>query len=88
MLNKKGETITETLISVVIIAIAFIALQTSIVAAARVNKKANGLIRNFDISKESTNTDWYVSIIRTDSNDTKNVARIKKSAGENGYYYY
>ena len=88
MLNKKGETITETLISVVIVAIAFIALQTSIIAAGRVNKKANGLIRNFDIRQNATNTNWHLSIKHNDGSVSGNVVTIKKSSGEDGYYFY
>lgn len=39
-MNKKGETITEALVSTLIIAIVFVGMNSAIMASSRINNKA------------------------------------------------
>lgn len=88
LLSNHGETITESLISVVIIAIAFVALQASVMASARVNAKANALIKNFEISNNPEQAQGYsVKVQHSDGNsDSVNVPVYWSK--DNYYYYY
>ena len=88
----KGETLGEVLISIIVLSLCFIILQTSIVASNRMNKQSKDAVKGFKIPEEPTNADAY---------ENKNVY-IKNSAGqvvaefigkaiyhtEDGYYYY
>lgn len=49
--SKKGETITETLVSMMIAALAMMILAGSIVSAAKVNKKIKYLDTDFKVSE-------------------------------------
>ena len=88
----KGETLVEVLISIIVLSLCFIILQTSIVASNRMNKQSKDAVKVFKIPEDPTNPDAY---------ENKNVY-IKNSAGkvvaefigkaiyhtEDGYYYY
>ncbi len=85
--NTHGETIVEALISVLLVALCFVALEGSIVASGRVNSKAKGQIQNFTIS-ESDGVDSSASVsIKRGTEKTKTSIQVKKSS-EGTYYYY
>lgn len=81
--NIKGETIVETLIAILIVAVCFIMLQTSIVTAAKINKSASeeNTPYNRDIASEDN-----TCIITIGSNIVNNVKCYITKDGE--YYYY
>lgn len=88
MKNQSGETIAETLVAVLISAVCFVGLQTSIVAAARINKQAENQIKSFEIEgSQPAGTSGKVEIVRgTVSTPVDNI-RVKYSKDKNYYYY-
>lgn len=88
-LNKKGETIVETLAAILIVAVCFLMLQTSIVTAAKINKSSSE--ENVPYNKEgATNLDaCFITITRSSNSDLKDdIASCYKTTDENGGYYY
>lgn len=90
MRNTSGETIIETLVSVLITAVCFIGLQTSIVAAARINKQAENQIKTFNMekSKSLTGTNGSGSVVIRRGTEDKAVNDITVKVTEDGSYYY
>lgn len=83
-MNHKGETIVESLISVLIIVICFVALQSSILASARVNNKAKQINLPFQ-NNGTLDSSLHVTIER---NGSKTNTDIKVYKEDTGYYYY
>lgn len=86
LINKKGETIVEVLVSVLIVALCFVMLQVSIVSSAKINKKS--MDENAPFSQSGVvNQNIEVNITRsyTASKSYLNVQGYKTS---DGYYYY
>ena len=85
--NTHGETIVEALVSVLIVALCFVALQGSIVASAKVNSQAKEMIRNFTISDSDTVDSSASVTIKRNSGSTKTNIQVKKSQDGNYYYF-
>ena len=86
MKNNKGETIVEALVSILLIALCFVALQTSIIASGKINAGAKEMIKSFVISDNDEIVDNASITIKRNSGSTKINIDVKKTA--NGYYYY
>lgn len=86
LLNNKGESIIEVLVSLLIAALCILMLQGSIVTAAKINKKTQDDITPFYIgdSKSSSAFDT-VTITRGTRSYSQSVKGYKTSGG---YYYY
>lgn len=56
LLNKKGETIVETLAAILIVALCFVMLQNSIVTAAKINNSTENNQKSFVVSTKSRDT--------------------------------
>lgn len=84
-MNQKGETIVESLISVLIIVICFVALQSSILASAKVNQKAKEINTPFQ-NNGTLDTNLKVSIVRN-GNKTVTDCNVYQEK-DTGYYYY
>ena len=84
-MNHKGETIVESLISVLIIVICFVALQSSIIASARVNNKAKQINQPFQ-NNGKLDSSLHVTIERNGSKTNTNIGVYKEE--DTGYYYY
>ena len=83
--NNKGETIVETLVSMLIVSLSFIMLSGGIVAAAKVNKAARELNKEFnqDVPDGTySGANFSLSINGVIYND----ATPHKT--QSGYYYY
>lgn len=80
LINNHGESLIETLVSLLIIALCILMLQGSIVTAAKVNNKNRINIKPFGISPV-TDTNKYVKINDKDTG-------IKIFQTEGGYYFY
>ena len=95
--NHAGETLVETMFSLVIISVTFVFLTGAVVAATRVNSKirnSGSEFRTVD-SPQPVNQDEpvTVTITVTDSDNPENNEIIYKQINiyqskENGYYYY
>lgn len=86
LINKKGETIVEVLVSVLIAALCFVMLQVSIISSAKINKKS--MDENTPFSQSgAVNENIEVNITRSypTSKSSLNVQGYKTS---DGYYYY
>lgn len=79
-LNNHGESLIETLVSLLIIALCILMLQGSIVTAAKVNKQTRTNIDPFVI-EGSIDTGKYLMV-----NDQTTNIHIYKT--KEGYYYY
>lgn len=87
-LNKKGETIVETLVAILIVAVCFLMLQNSIVSAARVNKKSEEENVPFVINEDVTTLPNCTIKVRRNSGNDSNVTNYTCKVTEGGYYYY
>ncbi len=84
--NQKGETIVEALVSVLIAALCFVALQVSVVSSANINKKA--MDENVPFSETEVREETItVTLKRTGKSDVT-VKNIKGYKTSGGYYYY
>ena len=86
MKNNKGETIVEALVSILLIALCFVALQTSIVASGKINAKAKEMIKSFVIRDSDVVDDSAFVTIKRNDGSTKIDIDVKKTT--EGYYYY
>lgn len=84
LLNNKGESIIEVLVSLLIVALCILMLQGSIVTAAKINKKTQDDITPFYIDGSTSEFD-NVTITRGTSSYSQCVKGYKTSGG---YYYY
>lgn len=87
-MNKKGETITEALVSTLIIAIVFIGMNSAIMASSRINNKAINHTKPFQPQETQSATATVKVFI--ERNGTKTVVNDAKVYIEEdtGYYYY
>ena len=86
MKNNRGETIVEALVSILLIALCFVALQTSIVASGKINAKAKEMIKSFVIRDSDVVDDSAFVTIKRNDGSTKIDIDVKKTT--EGYYYY
>ena len=83
--NHSGETLVETLVSLIIITLVFIFLASSIVASAKVNASADQSQTTFKTGSPA-DTAYKVTILCGGEPITQNTATLYET--ENGYYYY
>lgn len=82
----KGETLIEVLISIIVLSLCFIILQTSIVASNRMNKQSKDAVKVFKIDGSNNRTATQVVIKKKDGSTVSASVFVKKT--EDGYYYY
>ena len=82
----KGETLIEVLISIIVLSLCFIILQTSIVASNRMNKQSKDAVKVFKITSNTTQSSAQVVIKKKDGSTVSASVFVKKT--EDGYYYY
>ncbi len=82
----KGETLVEVLISIIVLSLCFIILQTSIVASNRMNKQSKDAVKVFKITNNTTQSSAQV-VIKTSDGQSIPITRFIKQT-EDGYYYY
>lgn len=87
-MNKKGETITEALVSTLIIAIVFVGMNSAIMVSSRINNKAINHTKPFHHQGTPSST-VKVFIERNDSKTAVKDANANVYIEEDtGYYYY
>ncbi len=84
LLNNKGESIIEVLVSLLIVALCILMLQGSIVTAAKINKQTKDDIESF-VLDDSNFVFNKVTITRNGSSSDIEVKGYKTNGG---YYYY
>lgn len=85
-MNKKGETITEALVSTLIIAIVFVGMNSAIMASSRINNKAINHTKPFQHQGTKSAT-VQVFIERNGTKTDVNDAKVYIEE-DTGYYYY
>lgn len=84
----KGETLVEVLISIIVLSLCFIILQTSIVASNRMNKQSKDAVKVFKITDNTTQSSAQVVIKKSDGNSIPAKTGTIVHKTEDGYYYY
>lgn len=83
-----GESIVETLVTMIILSLAVIMLTGAVVTSARVNQKADNTDTAF-VTDEETTEDGTVKISASGGNATDAVSlQVKVHKTKNGYTYY
>ena len=83
-MNKKGETITEALVSTLIIAIVFIGMNSAIMVSSRINNKAINHTKPF----QHQGTKSATVKVFIERNGTKTAVKNVYIEEDTGYYYY
>lgn len=86
LLQKRGETLVESLVSILLVTFIMLFLSTAIVAAARINRQ----LRDTDISYKSSKTRTASAgmlTVKADNQETV-TSPILVYQSENGYVYY
>ena len=87
-MNKKGETITEALVSTLIIAIVFVGMNSAIMVSSRINNKAINHTKPFQHQGTKSAT-VKVFIERNGTKTDVKDANVNVYIEEDtGYYYY
>lgn len=86
--SARGETIIETLVSVLIITVIFLCLSTAIVSAARVNASVRNTDTAFAYSKGKAQGTQTVSVTKRGDAAPLETFSVTDYATENGYHYY
>ena len=86
LLQKRGETLVESLVSILLVTFIMLFLSTAIVAAARINRQ----LRDTDISYKSskTRTASAETLTVEGDNQVTVTSPILVYQSENGYVYY
>ena len=86
LLQKRGETLVESLVSILLVTFIMLFLSTAIVAAARINRQ----LRDTDISYKSDQdrTASAGTLTVEGDNQAKVTSPILVYQSENGYVYY
>ena len=84
----KGETLVEVLISIIVLSLCFIILQTSIVASNRMNKQSKDAVKVFKITDNTTQSSAQVVIKKSDGLTPSYKIGTVVYQTEDGYYYY
>lgn len=84
-LNRKGETIVETLVAILIVAVCLLMLSNSIVSAAKINKKSEEENIPFLVDG-ATKANCSLKVSRNGSSTIISGYTCKVTKG--GYYYY
>ena len=71
--NTSGETIAETLVTMIVLSMAVLMLAGAVVTAARVNKQADNTDTAFKTGKEISGS---YSVTITDTDSSKTISRI------------
>ena len=87
--DASGETIVETLVTMIILSLAVIMLSGAVVTSARVNAKADNADTAFHVDESQLTQESGVMII-TDGSGAANAATldVKVYKTENDYIYY
>lgn len=84
-----GETLVESLVGMMVVALVFVFLVNAIVTAARINNSVQNTDVSFDIEK-STKVGTIEVTINNDSNNSVDVDlyKVGTETGDTRYYYY
>ncbi len=84
LLNNKGESIIEVLVSLLIVALCILMLQGSIVTAAKINKQTKDDIESFVLD----DSNFFFNKVTITRNGSSSDIEVKGYKTNGGYYYY
>ncbi|MBP5167494.1 MAG: hypothetical protein ILP09_09580 [Oscillospiraceae bacterium] len=84
--TRAGESIAETLVAVLIMALAFLMLTTAVTSAARINSAVKNEASAPDTASAPADQAYGLSVRVGGSAEKNTTATLYKT--ENGYYYY
>mgnify|MGYP001780463622 CR=1 FL=1 len=85
--NNRGETLVESLVSILIAVLAFGILATSVVTAEKINAKTRNTNVMFQYATEPTEPTNPPTVMLTGKNDKRGSGPVSLYEN-NGYYYY
>lgn len=85
--NNRGETLVESLVSILIAVLAFGILATSVVTAEKINAKTRNTNVMFRYATEPTDPTNPPTVTLTGKNDKRGSGKVSLYKS-NGYYYY
>ena len=85
--NNRGETLVESLVSILIAVLAFGILATSVVTAEKINAKTRNTNVMFRYAAEPTDPANPPTVTLTGKNDKRGSGKVSLYKS-NGYYYY
>lgn len=85
---SRGETIVETLVSILVITVIFLCLSTAVVSAARVNASVRKADTAFAYSKAEAQGTCTVSVTKQGDAAPLETFSATEYTTENGYHYY
>lgn len=95
LLNKRGDTIIEVLVAMLIAVLGIVILASCVISASNINGTLTSEYKDVDLHKDAQDAEFYVDVYKTQTgSDTRidvsntNVTSIKKYQTPNGYYYY
>lgn len=86
--GNKGETIVETLVAILIVAVCFIMLETSIITATKLNISAENENAPFVKKDASVVSSCTITIDRGSATSNEGAELYKCYKTSTGYYYY
>ena len=86
--SASGETIIETLVSILVITVIFLCLSTAIVTAARVNATVRNADTAFRYSEATAKGSKTVSVTKNGDASPMENFPVTDYATKNGYHYY
>ena len=86
--SQKGETLVETLVAILIIAVGFIMLSGAIVAAARVNASVKNTEVVFNMAGQSSDETEASIVHGSGAGGQSTSVTVTKHKTENEYVYY
>ena len=91
--SKSGETIAETLVTMVVLSLAVLMLTGAVVSAAKVNQKADNTQTAFIADQDTGSSDRTIIITQngneTDAETGREISiTVNWHETENKYYYY
>lgn len=84
--TRAGESIAETLVAVLIMALVFLMLTTAVTSAARINSKVKNASNAPDAASEPADEAYGLSVRVGENAAVETTAKLYKT--EKGYYYY
>ena len=85
--SKKGETLIETLTALLVATFVVLFLTTSIVVAARINKKIKDTDTSLRYDNAAVSDSYSVTVTQDNGTGVGSVA-VKEYTDESGYYRY
>ena len=86
--NSKGESLAETMLSMLIVSLAFLVLSGGVITAARLCSKADNTASSFSTDGETDLSGSFSVSVTVGEGAEKTVSGVKAYKTKNGYIYF